>query len=164
MTNRYLVGLLFVAFVLAGTPVAADEPPTLGQGLQLSPGLTGLLRTEMRSILEDMQALPAGIATANWPGVASAAGRIRDGYILKQKLTEAQRHELHTALPEYFKRLDESFHGEAEKLREAALQHDAQLTSFHYYRMLETCTACHEVYSPGRFPGFLRMPKAEHQH
>jgi len=80
----------------------------------------------------------------DWKSVADTSTKIARSYILEQKLTPAQKTELNTSLPEHFKRLDAQFHLEAKKLEAAALNHDAQLATFHYYRLIETCTACHK--------------------
>jgi len=133
-------------------------------GLQLSPGLMELLRAEMRELLIGVQSLPAGIATADWEKVAETSAQINASYILARKLTPEQRKELGTSLPTHFKRMDAQFHLEAKKLEAAARNHDAQLSSFYYYRMLESCTACHTAYAPSRFPGFLPIGKQPHGH
>ncbi|MDT8403324.1 hypothetical protein [Sulfuriflexus sp.] len=132
--------------------------------LQLSSGVMELLRAEMRELLVGVQSLPAGIATADWEKVAETGAQINASYILARKLTPEQRKELGTSLPAHFKRMDAQFHLEAKKLEAAARNHDAQLSSFHYYRMLESCTACHTAYAPSRFPGFLPLGKQPHGH
>lgn len=90
--------------------------------------------------------------------------QIRASYILDKELTAAQRKELNISLPEHFKRLDADFHLEAKKLEIAAKTHDAQLSAFHFYRLLETCTACHAMYAASKFPGFLPPVNATHDH
>lgn len=157
---RLLVGGL----LLAGLSAGAEERAPAGHALELSPGLTALLRAEMGHILEGVQSIPAGIATADWKSVADTGAQISASYIFNSKLTPAQRHELHSALPAHFQRLDASFHAEADKLATAARSHDAQLTAFHYYRMLDTCTACHALYAGERFPGFAPATPADHHH
>lgn len=146
--------------VLQGSVIAAPAK----QPLQLSAELMDLLRAEMQALLGAVQTIPAGIATADWHRVAETSTKAGASYILAQKLTPQQRHELKTRLPDVFKHLDAAFHDEAEKLAAAAMQHDAQLSSFHYYRMLETCTACHTVYATTRFPGFAPPTGREHKH
>lgn len=142
--------------------VSAQEAPSAKGDLQLSPELIELLRAEMRALLSGIQTLPVGIATGDWKSVAGTSAQIRASYILDQKLTPVQRKELSTSLPEHFKRLDSQFHLEAEKLEAAAANHDAQLSAFHYYRLIETCTACHTIYAPSKFPGFSSVAKHAH--
>jgi cytochrome c556 len=142
----------------------AQEPHSAQNDLHLSPELMGLLRAEMRALLTGIQSLATGIATADWSSVADTSAQISASYILDQKLTPAQREELGTSLPEHFKRLDSEFHLEAEKLEAAATNHDAQLVTFHYYRLIEACTTCHAIYAVSRFPGFSLSTESVHRH
>ena len=159
------VTLLFIALLYLGVgAVNAQESSITESDLQLSPELIELLRSEMRALLSGIQLLPVGIATADWKSVADTSAQITRSYILEQKLTPAQKKELNTSLPEHFERLDAHFHLEAKKLEAAALNHDAQLSAFHYYRLIETCTACHRLYAPSRFPGFSSAKKHAHEH
>ena len=123
--------------------------------LELSAGLMDLLRTEMREILSGVQSIPSGIAMADWKKVADISSKISSSYILAQKITPEQRKELQQKLPESFKKMDESFHLEAGKLAQAAQNHDPQLVTFHYYKLIESCASCHAAYATNKFPGFL---------
>ena len=161
---NHLAHIVLCAILLCGIPVHAQEASGGKHDLHLSAGLMELLRNEMRALLDGVQSLPAGIATADWKRVADTSARIRATYILEQALTAAQKQELDTSLPEHFKRLDSDFHHEAMKLEAAARDHNAQLASFHYYRLLEACTACHAVYAASRFPGFSSAQKHAHDH
>jgi len=160
-SNR-ITSVFLSAIVLCGLPVSAQEQPAMQNDLPLSPDLMEMLRAEMRALLAGVQSLPAGIALADWKSVATTSAQIRASYIFEKKLTTAQRKELSTSLPEHFKRLDADFHLEARKLERAAANHDAQLSAFHFYRLLETCTACHAIYARMKFPGFA--PTEEHVH
>ena len=154
--NRKTFLILGMLCICVG-PVNAQEAITTKNDLGLSPELIQLLRAEMRELLGGIQSIPVGIATADWESVATTSARIRGSYILEQELTPAQKNELDTSLPEHFKRLDSHFHLEA-----AAVNHDAQLSAFHYHRLIETCTACHALYAPSRFPGFSEEKKHAH--
>lgn len=142
----------------------AQETHSTHNTLHLSPKLTELLRSEMQSIMTGVQSLAVGIATGDWENVAATSAQIKASYILAQKLTPDQRNELKTSLPDHFKRMDEEFHHEAGKLEISATNHDAQLASFHYYRLIETCTACHAQYATAKFPGFAQPKEAVHEH
>jgi len=161
--NRFSF-IFLAAIALSGVSVSAQEAPSGKHDLQLSPQLMELLRAEMRALLSDVQLLPAGIATADWRSVADTSAQISASYILEQKLTAAQREELSNSLPEHFKRLDSNFHLEAKKLEAAAANHDAQLSAFHYYRLIEACTVCHTTYAESTFPGFAPATKSSHDH
>jgi hypothetical protein len=165
MVDMNRMTLIFLsALSLNVGSVSAQEAPAAKDDLQLSPELKQLLRAEMRALLNGVQSLPVGIATADWKSVAETSAQIRSSYILDQKLTPAQKKELSASLPEHFKRLDSNFHREAKKLEAAAANHDAQLSAFHYYRLIETCTACHAIYAPSKFPGFSSGAKHAHDH
>lgn len=155
-----LVGVL--AFGMA--PIHAQEAAPGKDNIQLSSPVMELLRTEMRALLDGIQSLPAGIATADWENVAETSAQIGNSYILQQQLTPAQRTELGQSLPEYFKQLDTGFHLEAKKLEAAAIKRDAQLSTFHYYRLIEACSVCHARYASSRFPGFSHTKKEHHTH
>jgi hypothetical protein len=169
--------LLASAFVwLAADGVWAQEPHAGGAqephgaaapapALALSPELTELLREEMRGIASGVQTLVTAIATGEWKTIADTSTRIRASYIMEQKLTAAQKEELETALPEVFKLMDANFHREAGNLGRAAEARDAELTSFYFYRMLESCVACHSAYATTRFPNLAAGAAGEaHQH
>jgi hypothetical protein len=159
MTSMFLIITIF-----GGASANAEGLPRTQDELRLSPQLTELLRDEMRALLVGIQSIATGIATADWASVADKSGQIRASYILEQKLTPAQREELDTSLPEHFMRLDSNFHLEAKKLEAAAAAHDSQLASFHFYRLIETCTTCHAVYAVSRFPGFRPSQQGIHHH
>jgi hypothetical protein len=131
----------------------AQELQTKTEHLQLSPPLMDILRAEMREITGGVQSLPVAIASGDWHTITETSARIKRSYIMEQQLTEPQRHELNLKLPEYFKRLDQSFHGEAERLGIAATLRDPVLAAFHFSRLIEACTSCHAEYAPARFPG-----------
>jgi hypothetical protein len=157
------ISLVFLSVAMLGVvPLSAQETPPAGNELKISPELLEMLRAEMRALLSGVQSLPAGIAMADWKSVATTGAQMRASYILDQELTAAQKKELGASLPEHFKRLDADFHLESKKLEEAATNHDAQLSAFHFYRLIETCTACHSVYAAAKFPGFT--PTTEHTH
>lgn len=156
--------IFLITMVFGCVSAKAQEPHSAQNDLQLTPQLMELLRAEMQALLTGIQSLATGIATADWKNVADISAQIRASYILDQKLTPAQREELNTSLPEHFKRLDSDFHLEAKKLEAAATSHDQQLVTFHYYRLIETCTDCHALYAALRFPGFKPSTEATHGH
>lgn len=130
-----------------GAAAAAPAP-----ALALSPDLLELLREEMRGISGGVQALAPAIAIGDWKTITDTSARIKASYIMEQKLTAAQKEELETALPEVFKLMDANFHREAGNLGHAAEVRDGELTAFYFYRMVESCVACHSAYATTRFP------------
>ena len=160
----HAVRIFLVPMVLICTSASAQEKQPAQHDLHLSPQLAELLRAEMRALLTGIQAIASGIASADWKTVADNSAQIRTSYILDQKLTPALREELDDSLPEHFKRLDSNFHLEAGKLEAAATSYDSQLATFHYYRLLESCTTCHALYASSRFPGFRSSAGRVHHH
>lgn len=110
---NHTVRSILVMMVLICASASAQEKQPAQHDLHLSPQLTELLRAEMRALLNGIQSIASGIATADWKAVADNSAQIRASYILDQKLTPALREELETSLPEHFKRLDSDFHLEA---------------------------------------------------
>lgn len=143
-------------------PAAA---PAVAPALALSPELLELLREEMQGISGGVQALVPAIATGDWKTIAEISARIRASYIMEQKLTAAQKEELEAALPEVFKLMDANFHREAGNLGRVAEARDAELTVFYFFRMVESCVACHSAYATTRFPNLAAGGADElHQH
>ena len=141
---------------------AAQGDHEAAPALKLSTETRELLRAEMRAITGGIQAIAAAIATGDLETVAESSARISASYIMEQRLTARQREELQ-ALPEHFHRLDRRFHQDATRLTHAAEQGDAELAAFRYYRLVDSCVACHSAYAAHRFPG-LRQAAPAHGH
>ena len=163
MMIKYTFSILLLIFAISPFSHAQDKHNEMSH-LELSADLMDLLRTEMRGILSGVQSIPAGIAMADWKMVADISSKISSSYILAQKMTPEQSKELQQKLPEYFKKIDENFHLQAGKLELAARNHDPQLVTFHYYRLIDSCTSCHATYATKKFPGFLPEKQIEHHH
>jgi len=161
---KQISSVIILSFFVFVTLSHAQDKHTEIRDLELSAGLMDLLRTEMREILSGVQSIPSGIAMADWKKVADISSKISSSYILTRKITPEQRKELQQKLPEYFKKMDEGFHLEAGKLELAARNHDPQLVTFHYYRLIESCASCHAAYATKKFPGFLPKAEIEHHH
>jgi cytochrome c556 len=124
-----------------------------------------LLKQEMNAIQKGMQALIPAIASGNWQEVAETGGHIQHSYIMQQQLTDAQMEELHQALPAAFLELDQVFHHSAGMLAHAAQQHNAEVVNFYFYKLTDTCVACHRKFAGYRFPGFAAdADDVKHQH
>jgi len=138
-------------------PVEHHAQPPADQ-LHLSPAVMDLLKQEMNAIQEGMQALIPAIVSGNWQDVAAIGGQIQHSYIMQQQLTEAQMEELHRALPPVFQELDQSFHHAAGMLAQAAKQRNAEVVSFYFYKLTDTCVACHSKFAGYRFAGLAGKP------
>ncbi len=115
------------------------EAPPASIALDLSPGLHQLLKQEMVAIQAGIQSLVPDITSGNWAGAAETGKHLQDTYIFNQKLTQAQREELHQKLPPAFRELDQSFHQAAGMLAQAASLKNPDVVSFYYYKLVDGC-------------------------
>ena len=177
-----VTGPLFLALLLAGTvavgaqshehpvsapptvPAAAPATAPAGPIQQLSPELRGLFRDEMVALQGAMLELVPAIVSGDTEAIARLAERMRAGYVLAQKLTDAQREELERALPAAFLERDGEFHELAGGLADAAREHQAALVPFYFYKLTESCVGCHARYAGHRFPGYAQPPQATPAH
>lgn len=143
----------------ATATAAADRPL-----LHLSPKLRAALVAEMVGLKQGAGELAALLATGEWEAAAVRAERVRDSYIMKEKLSPPERAELVHALPADFVALDGRFHRHAGGLAQAARARDADLAVFHYTKMLEGCMSCHSRYATHTLSGFRATPAPAHAH
>ena len=125
-----------------------------GFELHLSHDLSVLLNREMNKIESGMTKIIPAISAGNWDTITNIAKKIKDSFILKQKITPQQKEELHSSLPKEFIAMDRGFHSTAGKLAHAALDHDGELVNFYFYKLHEKCAMCHAQYASERFPNF----------
>lgn len=168
MTGKTVLGIV-VTGVLAALSVALaqDHPAPKAVGapaLPLSPKLHAALVAEMAGVKEGVAELSASLAMGEWEAAARRAERIRDSYILKQKLTPAELEELERALPADFAERDEAFHRHAEGLAHAAKARNYELAVFYFSKMMEGCGSCHARYATHVFKGFRRADRSEAVH
>jgi hypothetical protein len=157
-------GLIVLIGLAAEPPAQAQEQET-AIGPQLSERLRGLLLEEMNLIQAGMERAMRGIATGDHTAVYENGRDIYRSFILKQKLTEEDRKELHSVVPPNFIALDQAFHETAHKLAAAGRDQDVELQGFYFGRLVESCTACHARYAADRFPGLRIEPATgEHHH
>lgn len=131
----------------------------------LSPGLRALLVEEMLAIQSGMQAIIPAYAAGNWGEIASIADKIANSYILKQRLSDDQKNELHTSLPNTFIQLDQQFHYFAGMLKHVAEEEKSELVGFYFAKMNDACQTCHSQYATHKFPAFAHKSHIkEHSH
>ncbi|MEO8196733.1 MAG: hypothetical protein ABI689_08430 [Thermoanaerobaculia bacterium] len=169
-----LLGLTAAAALAQGHPHApepgpanesATPPPPAGGVSALSPDLRALFRLEMAGLQGAMLELLPAVVSGDWEKVENVAERIRSGFVLAQKLTEAQREELDGALPAGFLERDAEFHEMATGLAAAAREHQPELVSFYVYKLTDGCIGCHTRHAQARFPGFASAAApAAHAH
>ena len=131
----------------------------------LSPELRALLKQEMQAIQQGMQKMVPAFVSGDLEEVSAIAGNIKSSFIMKQKITSAQKHELHKKLPKDFIAKDQQFHKYAGMLEHVSEEGHTELVSFYYSKMLESCVGCHSVHATHRFPLLKTAPaKNGHHH
>ena len=131
----------------------------------LSPGLRALLTEEMQAIQSGMQAIIPAYSAGNWGEIVHIADKIANSYILKQRLTDDQKNELHNSLPDSFIQLDQQFHYFAGMLKHVAEEEKSELVGFYFSQMNDACQACHSQYATHKFPAFAQKSHIkEHSH
>ena len=138
--------------------------PEMAHGVELSADLMALLNQEMALIQKGMMDLIPVIAAGEWEDAASIGKQIKASFILKQKLTAAQKEELHRVLPELFVEMDQDFHKSAGMLAHAAEMKNADVVSFYFYKMNAACVSCHGKFAAARFPGLAPGKGQEGHH
>ena len=135
-----------------------------GSELQLSHDLKALLNQEMNEIEAGMMQIVPAIAAGEWETITNIAVKIKNSFILKQKLTKKQLEELHHSLPADFVKMDQGFHSTAESLAHSAHRQDAELVNFYFYQLHSQCIKCHAAYATERFPGLKEDGHLEGDH
>jgi hypothetical protein len=153
------LAVLVMALLTPSTGMT-DESPVL----VLTPKLRAALVAEMAGLKTAIAELSVALASGEWGEAAARAERIRDSYILKQKLSRAERETLERTLPAEFRALDERFHRHAANLAHAACMQDHELAVFYLAKLQEGCGGCHARYATHTFRGFVPAPEQPHAH
>ena len=132
------------------------------QGIRLSPSLLALLNQEMGLIQQGIMDMVPAIAAGEWEKVSALGKKIKESFILKQKLTDEQKEELHRMLPQQFIEMDMDFHKSAGMLAHAAEMKNADVVNFYFYKMNAACVSCHGKYAAERFPGLAKGGEEGH--
>ncbi len=157
------IWLCFPQFTLAAE---ADHHPeaTAEPGIQISPELKKLLNQEMAAIEKGMMDLIPAISAGKWEEASVIGRNIKASFIMKQKLTRAQKEELHRVLPPAFIEMDQAFHNSAGMLAHAAENKNADVVNFYFFKLNEACVSCHAKFATDRFPGFAKKTKNNGHH
>lgn len=145
--KRLLVACLSV-LTLVAVPAAAEDVTA-----ELTTKLRGLLQKEMIEIEAAMKDVYSAIIRGNHELVTEKGQAIHDSFILAQELTAEDRQALKAALPEAFLKLDQKFHGQAEKLAAAGENENTGEQKRLFDRMTDTCVSCHSRFVDERFSG-----------
>lgn len=166
---NHIKALLIVATLLpALAPAEEQHHPREAQsthGVQaLSPEIRELLSREMKEIQNGMMSIIPAYTAGHWDEIETTASQIKNSYLLKQNLTEAQKEELHAVLPSEFIEQDQRFHYLAGMLAHAAKNRKPELINFYFSEMNESCVACHTAYAGHKFPRLVSSQKEAHSH
>jgi hypothetical protein len=156
--NWGITGMIAVLLVAADAGFAQAPPAKATKAnapvLTLSPKLRGALIAEMAGVKQGVAEITGFLATGEWGATAQRAERLRDSYIMKQKLTRTELEELERALPANFVEMDEAFHRHSDGLARAAKARNYELAVFYFSKMMEGCGNCHAHYATHVFQGF----------
>ncbi len=162
--------LALTVIMLSATPFALaseqnhHEKTSSEHDIQISPDLKILLNQEMTAIQKGMMELVPAIAAGNWKVIENIGKKIKASFIMKQKLTKAQKEELHRVLPADFIERDQSFHKSAGMLAHAAEQKNADIVNFYFFKLNEACVSCHSKFATDRFPGLVKAIERNNHH
>ena len=140
------------------------QEPTAEHGIQVSPDLKELLNQEMAAIQSGMMALIPAMAAGEWEEVATIGKNIKASFIMKQKLTKAQKEELHRVLPPAFIEMDQDFHKSSGMLAHAAEMKNADVMNFYFSKLNQACVSCHAKFATDRFPGLIKTTAGDSHH
>ena len=161
ITMNKIIATLLVALIGAVSPNCYSE----SEVESLSPELRALLKQEMLAIQEGMKNIVPAFASGNLEGVSDIAGKINRSFILKQKITDSQKHELHEKLSKGFILKDQQFHKYAGMLEHVSEERHTELVGFYYSKLLESCVGCHSEHAGHQFSAFTNeSAKEEHHH
>jgi hypothetical protein len=167
--SRFLVSILICIMAVAAG--AAENPneheqAAKRQGVEaLSPGLRDLLTREMLALQQGMMSVIPAYASGDWKQIEIIAAKIKNSYILQQSLTDKQKDELHSLLPQEFIEKDEHFHYLAGMLEHVAQTKKPELVNFYFSEMNQSCADCHAAFATHRFPAFRQeQKKGDHAH
>ncbi len=125
------------------------------KGVQsLSPEIQNLLSREMIALEGGMMDIIPNMVSGNYAEIEKIAIKIKESFILKKKLTQKQRHELHEKLPSSFIEMDASFHRDAGMLAHVSKNKNSDLVNFYFFKMTNACVSCHSKFATHKFPLF----------
>ena len=120
----------------------------------LSPELRALLSQEMLALEEGMKSIVPAYISGDLEEISNIAKKMKNSFILNQKISSDQKHELMNKMPKAFLLLDKEFHEYAGMLEHVAKEGHIELVGFYYYKLNESCVACHGQFAGQRFPKF----------
>lgn len=144
-----LAVLLTSSTLLAQNKEHYNEPMGVST---LSSEVRVVLSQEMISLEKAMKAILSSMIAGDYTRIEETAVKIKNSFILKQKLTPVQKEELYTKLPQSFIAQDSAFHNDAAMLEHVANIKNPELTQFYFNKMLNACVSCHQSFAQEKFP------------
>ena len=156
--------VILLLTLLSPTLGHSEEHDAHATGVEsLSAGLRDLLKKEMIALEKGMLAIFPAYVAGEMKKIENIAHDMKNSFILKQELTDAQAHELHTVLPQPFIALDQNFHYLSGMLEHVAERKKTELVGFYIAKLSEACVSCHSQYATHKFPAFISK-KEKHEH
>ena len=150
---RRLLVLPALVAVTSAVALARPEPTLVTEAL--SADTREVLIQEMQAISKAMGRIHTALVTGNHSIVASEAANIESSFVLKQKLSESQRHEIHSRLPQEFITADKAFHRLAGELARHARAGDIAAERETFEALSAACQSCHADFAARRFRGLV---------
>lgn len=160
MKKIFATVLIFVAagftFITFDPGDAQEVKSDKVSEIKLSKKIHRALTAEMNALQNGMTNLVIAIPAGRLSEVAETAMKMKEGYIMKEVLSKEQMEELKRSLPKGYTEIDREFHEILGKLSDSALRKDREQVSYFYYKLVENCVSCHEIYAGKRFPDFKK--------
>ena len=128
----------------------------------LSVEVRDLLQQEMLALESGLKTATSALAKGEFNLLCETALQMKNSYILMQKLTKAQHHELHEKVPAEFLAADQEFHYYAGMLAHVAEKRNVELSVFYMSKIIESCANCHQSHAPHKFDQFETEAKPTH--
>ncbi|KAA3602035.1 MAG: hypothetical protein DWQ06_07415 [Calditrichaeota bacterium] len=119
-----------------------------------------VFREEMSKIDSTFQEMNHHLVRGNLISYRNCVRKIKEGFVLKSKLTIEQHKEIDSKLSKRYKSYASKFERHLRKLSSAAKKRDLELINFYHGKVLEDCTSCHKNVVSEKFPNFKSKKKS----
>ncbi len=151
------VGLCAVGILLSvSVSLGHAEKITNHEGpeINISKKLRRILSAEMNATQRSMNNLAIAIPAGHWDDIMENVKKMKEGYIMKKKLSTKQMEDFFGSLPAGYNEIDREFKKTVRDMITAAGEQNSERTNYHYFKLNESCIKCHSKYAKKRFPGF----------
>jgi hypothetical protein len=159
-TFGIVIALSVVIFINPSVIVSGENNQDGGnreeQKIHLPEKMSRVLSAEMNRLQNGMTILAIAIPAGIWSDIAETAGKMKEGYIMKNKLSKKEMDNFHASLPSGYLGIDNEFQEATALLINAAKKHDIRSVNVYFCKLNETCVDCHSRFGSKRFPGLRR--------